>query len=338
MERTMSVEDKIRRAEEIYSRRRENEYRATNTRVSVDNSRNSVNDNINKRLKKMIMQIIVCMLIYLTFHYIISNNYIFSEDLKSKCEEILSTDISFSEIYNNISKTIISIQERYQNVIKNYEQNDNKDDNTNQEQEQNQEQNQEKNEEENSEVETVNQETTSEQETENSNENIGGAVEISNIEDINNEETGETAELSEEEQMKKDAKEIKEKISFIKPLQGTITSVFGWRNPTVSTVSKYHTGIDIAANKGTDIISATDGKVILSSSQGAYGNHLKIQIEDVIIIYAHCLSLNVKEGAEINQGQIIAKVGSTGNSTGPHLHFEIRREDRYVNPDLILDF
>lgn len=67
------------------------------------------------------------------------------------------------------------------------------------------------------------------------------------------------------------------------------------------------------------------------------GNHLKIQIDDVIIVYAHCNSLNVQQGEHILQGQEIAEVGSTGNSTGPHLHFEIRKEDRLVDPQLILN-
>ncbi|MBR3249916.1 MAG: M23 family metallopeptidase [Clostridia bacterium] len=67
------------------------------------------------------------------------------------------------------------------------------------------------------------------------------------------------------------------------------------------------------------------------------GNHLKVQINDVIIIYAHCDKLNVNQGEDIKQGQEIAEVGSTGNSTGPHLHFEIRKEDRLVDPQLILN-
>ncbi len=330
MERTMSVEDKIRRAEEIYNRRRANDYKVTNTRVSVENKREYNNSNINKRLKKMIIQIIVCMLIYLSFHFIVKNNYIISEDFKSKCEEVLSYDISFSEVYKNISNYIGSVKEKYENSLKENSTEENKEEQAIEE---------EKNEEQNSDN---HQETNDEQnkepveETQNSNQetsNIGGAVEESNPEKVE-----QTEDLSEEEQMKKDAEEIKAKINFVKPLTGTITSVFGWRNPTVSTVSKYHTGIDIAANAGTDIISATNGKVVLASSKGAYGNHLKIQIDDVIMLYAHCSELNVKEGEEITQGQVIAKVGSTGNSTGPHLHFEIRKEDRYVNPDLILDF
>ena len=67
------------------------------------------------------------------------------------------------------------------------------------------------------------------------------------------------------------------------------------------------------------------------------GNHLKIQINDVVVIYAHCKTLYVQQGDYVTQGQAIAEVGSTGNSTGPHLHFEIRKEDRLVDPQLILD-
>lgn len=340
MERTMSVEDKIRRAEEIYNRRRENEYRTTNTRVRVDNNRNSSNKNVNLRLKKMIIQIIVCMIIYLIFYYIINNNYVLSEDFRNKCEEILSYDISFSEMYKSVSETITTIEQKYHEVVE--ASNEESNGETSQDLEKNlQIQSEEANT--NEDVENQNSNTNSEsapveniqEETQtNVEESIGGAVEeVSNIE-----EAGETEKLSEEEQMRKDAEYIKSKISFINPLKGVITSKFGWRNPTVSTVSKYHTGIDIGVDEGTPIVSATEGKVILASSKGAYGNHLKIQIEDIIIIYAHCLSLEVSEGEEVNQGQLIARVGSTGNSTGPHLHFEIRIQDRYVDPKLILDY
>ena len=73
------------------------------------------------------------------------------------------------------------------------------------------------------------------------------------------------------------------------------------------------------------------------SSYGDYGKHYRIQNDDVTIIYAHCSKLYLKEGDYVTQGQEIAEVGSTGNSTGPHLHFEIRKEDRLVDPQLILD-
>lgn len=88
---------------------------------------------------------------------------------------------------------------------------------------------------------------------------------------------------------------------------------------------------------GTKIISATDGEVVLDSEEGDYGKHLKIQIGEVSIIYAHCNALYVKQGDKITQGQEIAEVGSTGNSTGPHLHFEIRISERTVDPQRILD-
>lgn len=71
---------------------------------------------------------------------------------------------------------------------------------------------------------------------------------------------------------------------------------------------------------------------------GDLGNHIKIVNGDVMTVYAHCKTIYVKQGDSISQGQAIGEVGSTGNATGPHLHFEIRKENRYVDPDLILDF
>lgn len=71
---------------------------------------------------------------------------------------------------------------------------------------------------------------------------------------------------------------------------------------------------------------------------GDLGNHFKIVSDDVMTVYAHCKTIYVKEGQEIKQGQQIGEVGSTGNVTGPHLHFEIRKEGRYVDPDLLLNF
>ena len=181
----------------------------------------------------------------------------------------------------------------------------------------------------------------------NNNENIGGAIEPENnsegiqqnidttVENPNDQtENGEeTVELS---QMEKDANFIKENISIIKPVNGTISSKYGLRNPTTPTVPKNHKGTDIAAVVGTKIISATDGKVVLKSTEGDYGKHLKIQIGEVELIYAHCNDLYVNEGDEVKQGQEIAEVGSTGNTTGPHLHFEIRYQNRCVDPEMIL--
>ena len=249
--------------------------------------------------------------------------------MKQKTKEILNTDINFSQIYSNLK---CNIEKFFQNIqTNNNGQNSTKStDNT------------EKNEE------------TLINDIQNNDENIGGAIEdinlqigeTSEIEEVqkqNSEEVDknieqENNEVIELSQMEQDANFVKENISIIKPINGTISSRYGLRNPTTVTVPKNHTGIDLAETTGTKIVSATDGTVILNSSKGDYGKHLKIQNGDAIFIYAHCSKLYVNEGDIIQQGQEIAEVGATGNATGPHLHFEIRYQNRLIDPELILEF
>lgn len=303
----MSAEDKIRRAEEIYYRRREQ-----NLSTREKNRTSSKKNNI-KLIRKMVRQIIACLIIYTLFYMIINNNYIFSDDFTSKAKEILEQDINFVQVYSAFSR---KIEDAYNN-IKNM---NGKQDSQEQLQD-GKDENQalEKQSQENEE-ETQNAE---EQIEVNEEDNIGGA-----------DEGNKTSELS---QMEQDADYIKNTISFIKPIEGKVSSKFGWRNPTTETVPKNHTGTDIAQKNGTKILSATDGTVMLASSVGDYGNHLKIQINEVVIVYAHCNKLYVTEGDIVKQGQEIAEVGATGNTTGPHLHFEIRYQERYVDPQLILE-
>ena len=322
MERMMSVEDKIRRAEEIYNRRRESDSRYSNssTRVSVNSKKNF------KLFKKLIWQIIICLLIYSTFYFCIINNYVFSEDLKNKVREILSYDVNFQETYTKLYNIYINLTK--ESKIQNNNLTSNQEENLiEQENQKNGEQNKTDVEESDKEksdnsIDVQNTEETSKE------ENIGGAVEE------NNENVESTITLSQEEQ---DILDVKNTTSFIVPVEGYISSKFGIRNPTTSTVPKNHTGLDIAAISGTIIRSATDGVVIQNSSQGDYGNHLKIKIGDVTMVYAHCKTLYVNEGENVTQGQRIAEVGTTGNSTGPHLHFEIRKADRFVDPQKIIN-
>ena len=300
MEKVMSVEDKIRKAEEIYYKRRNQEI--PNREITKNSSTQKRNI---KLLKKMIKQIIMCFIIYFIFYIIINNNYIFSEDFTNRAREILSKDINFSQIYTNIVNKMKQEMQSGPEV--------------NQKQEE--------------------QEKTKE-EIQNNEENIGGAQELQ-TEQVQSVDTSIVEEITTEEQpilsqMEQDANYIKNSINFIKPINGTISSMFGLRNPTTASVPKNHTGTDIAAGIGTKIVSATDGTVIFTSSEGDYGKHIKIQINDVIILYAHCNKLYVKQGDVIRQGQEIGEVGSTGNTTGPHLHFEIRYQDRCVDPQLIL--
>lgn len=115
-----------------------------------------------------------------------------------------------------------------------------------------------------------------------------------------------------------------------KPITGVITSRFGSRE---SIRSYPHNGLDIAAPYGTSIKSASKGKVIFSGDKGSYGNLIIVDCGNgVQIYYGHCSKLYAKVGDKVNAGDIIAAVGSTGNSTGNHLHFEIKINGVSVNP------
>lgn len=115
-----------------------------------------------------------------------------------------------------------------------------------------------------------------------------------------------------------------------KPVSGTITSRFGSRE---SIRSYAHTGLDIAADYGTDIQSATDGTVKWAGYMGSYGNLVIIDCGNgVEIYYGHASKIYVTEGEKVKAGDVLAAVGSTGNSTGNHLHFEIRVNGSQVDP------
>lgn len=115
---------------------------------------------------------------------------------------------------------------------------------------------------------------------------------------------------------------------FTWPLEGTVTSRFGLRG------RRRHDGIDIAAPAGTPIKAAAPGRVLFAGNQGTgYGNLVILHHDrGMITVYAHCRRLLVAEGQQVKRGQTIATVGSTGRSTGPHLHFEIRKRTRPRNP------
>lgn len=320
MERTMSVEEKIRRAEEIYQRRQgENATRTQTQKVPVNNTEKKD----IKLLKKMIIQIIVCILIYGVIYIIQNSQFIFSEDFINKANEILSYDTNFIEIYESFKNGFLQIHNQIQNELNtNNGEGDTSQENINEDNQQQDGEQTENQSQENITENTENQNETSGQ-TNQQEEGIGGAIE----------EQEQNVTLSQEEQ---DIANVKNTTNFIKPVEGTISSRYGYRETATGAVPKNHTGTDIAANTGTKIVSATDGEVVLSSEEGDYGKHLKIQIGEVSIIYAHCNNLYVKQGDQVVQGQEIAEVGSTGNSTGPHLHFEIRYQERTVDPEKIL--
>lgn len=119
------------------------------------------------------------------------------------------------------------------------------------------------------------------------------------------------------------------------PLRGNfrLTSKFGPRNTGISGASSYHRGIDLAAPSGTPIYASMAGTVIKSGSASGYGLVIYINhANGVQTRYGHCSKLLVKNGAKVKQGDLIALVGSTGVSSGPHVHFEVRVNGTAVNP------
>ncbi len=113
----------------------------------------------------------------------------------------------------------------------------------------------------------------------------------------------------------------------------TITSAFGNRKHPITHVYKMHTGIDIGAGYGTSIYAAAKGKVIVAGWDTAYGNCIIIDHGGgITTLYGHSSKLLVSVGQSVNKGDVIAKVGSTGYSTGSHLHFEVRKDGTPVNP------
>lgn len=124
---------------------------------------------------------------------------------------------------------------------------------------------------------------------------------------------------------------------FIRPVAGSITSPFGYRTHPIFHSRIFHSGIDIGAGMGTPIKASNSGKVIMAGWYGGYGkvviiDHGIVRGQPITTLYGHMSSINVSQGQKVNQGQIIGRVGTTGYSTGPHLHFEVRVKGQPRNP------
>lgn len=235
MERVMSIEERIKRAEEISERRRQGTTRPVAT-VNVSDKKDI------KLLKKMVIQVLICTTIYGVIYMINKNDFPFSNDFINKANEILSYDTNFMEIYE---------------YIKN---------NTN-------------------EWFKKNQENNSQQEITPPEEAIGGADESNqeqtntvenNLEQNSGEQNQQSSSNKPEEniaslpQGEQDIINVKNITTFIKPIEGIVSSKYGQRDTATGNVPKNHTGTDIAADMGTKIKSATDGEVVLASEEGDY--------------------------------------------------------------------
>jgi len=137
----------------------------------------------------------------------------------------------------------------------------------------------------------------------------------------------------EEERQRQIEIERKKATTFIRPASGRISSGFGNRIHPVTRRKSFHSGIDIANSRGTSILASRNGKVTFAGYQGTYGNYIIVNHGNGIeTAYAHLSSMNVRVGQNVTQGDVIGKMGTTGRSTGNHLHFEIRIGGSAVNP------
>ncbi len=180
---------------------------------------------------------------------------------------------------------------------------------------------------------------------------VGGRVQMANPEasgniveklnaDVEFLSTKVAVELENYKSLYADIQKYKTKLEYIPaitPLDAKsyfISSNYGYRVDPFTEKRKYHSGIDLAANRGTHVHASGKGKVIYAAySYGGYGNLIKIDHGDGFVsFYAHLNKIKVSKGDTVERGQFIGEVGSTGRSTGPHLHYEIQKEGKPINP------
>ena len=124
---------------------------------------------------------------------------------------------------------------------------------------------------------------------------------------------------------------------FMRPISGRITSPFGWRTHPIFNSRTFHSGVDIAGPNRGSIRASNSGKVIYSGWYGGYGkvvilDHGSVNGRPITTLYAHMSSIKVSQGQFVNKGDVVGFEGTTGYSTGPHVHFEVRVNGKPNNP------
>lgn len=251
MERVFSPEDRIKRAEEIYFKRQNLRDRSKKKVISIEEKPSNY-----KRLKKLILQITICVLIYCTFHLINTTNYDFSSQVLEKIKETLSKDYDFQSLYSQITNALNTYlyEEKEQGEEKQEENGQNSEENKENEQ--------------NEEISMINESV------------------------IDEEESLTQKEVTKTEESETDR--IKRTYTFKKPLEGIISSEYGEREVNASVITAYHKGIDIAREEGTEIYASTSGEVIIAKESPTYGKYIMIENGEIRTVYAHCSELLVK--------------------------------------------
>lgn len=120
---------------------------------------------------------------------------------------------------------------------------------------------------------------------------------------------------------------------YCTPVAGTLSSDFGYREHPLEGEERFHYGVDLAADTGTEVRCFADGTVTAVGDSSSYGRYCVVAHEGGFsTLYAHCSRITAASGAAVKRGEKIAEVGETGMATGPHLHFELQRDGAYLNP------
>ena len=120
---------------------------------------------------------------------------------------------------------------------------------------------------------------------------------------------------------------------YCTPISGSISSPFGYRDHPTEGEERFHYGVDLAADTGTEIVCFADGTVTATGESSSYGKYCMVSHQNgYTTLYAHCNRILASSGAAVRKGDPIAEVGETGMATGPHLHFELQHEGVYLNP------
>lgn len=272
MERVLRGDEKIRKAEEIYYRRQMG--LPSNSKTHSENKKTYL-------WSKILLELLILLNLSLIIVAVQNKDFIFTE-------EFLNTVYQYNINLSDSIKSLLS-EDIETNVVELEEGKNNSENSINVNNDQNEDNMKQK-------VSSAEENNTTDDE--NMEQNISSEEAI-----VPNEE-----EVSSLSQMDLDVDEIKKSCTFERPIAGTVTSIFGARESKYQNVRGYHTGIDIGAEKETSIKAAHSGTVVLVSSQGDYGKHLKIENGKIQSLYAHCSKILVKEGDYIESGQEIAKV------------------------------
>lgn len=266
--------------------------------------------------------IIMCDMLNLNF----INNSKYIKKLRSEYNKNYSiTDIKNNTVkgvkyvYGGIIKIVpIKVKNKIKNVYQDFKENFNKEENKNIEVYQ-----EKSKEEEQAAAQTIS--------------NDGKGVSIVEVEEIVKEETVVEAvsAISSEDSYLQYIKD--NNIKFVMPTKGTVSSSFGAREVIFTDIDSFHTGVDIANAKGTNIMASTDGTVTKVANNKYNGNFVEITNGKVVTKYAHMDSVSIKSGVKVKAGDIIGKMGETGYATGPHLHFEVVIDGVKIDPAKVLN-